>query len=217
MKRRDKHEEKAFLRGNDMATSAQGILAPVHSFFNDKGVRRLWRQYRFLIATILAVIFVVFIQPQFFYLAISVSLVGELVQLWCFASLKKQKVLACMGPYALVRNPMYLGRYFIVLGAILWLGVPGIYVALPYTILYGFYMVNRVRREEARLIEVFGSDYTDYCCRINRFFPSLKEARWKSVLFWKWDLLIGNHGVSNLVALFAAYGVLYFIAVLIHR
>lgn len=200
-----------------MTIRHQDVLAPIHSFFNDKGLRRLWCKGRYFIAAVLGCFFVLFIQPQYVFLAISVSLAGELIQLWCFASLKKQKVLACMGPYVLVRNPMYLGRYFIVLGAVLWLGMPGVYLILPYTILYGFYMVNRVKREELRLVEIFGSDYKDYCSRVNRFFPSLKEARWKSVLFWKWDLLIENHGVSNLVVLLASYGVLYFISVLIHR
>jgi len=35
-----------------------------------------------------------------------VSMLGELIQLWCFASLDKNADLAARGPYALVRNPM---------------------------------------------------------------------------------------------------------------
>ena len=47
---------------------------------------------------------------------------GEAIQLWCFASLDKGRTLAFNGPYALVRNPMYLGRYFILLGGLMLLG-----------------------------------------------------------------------------------------------
>ncbi|MEA2068888.1 MAG: isoprenylcysteine carboxylmethyltransferase family protein [Verrucomicrobiota bacterium] len=152
------------------------------------------------------------VQPDWFWIGLSVSLAGELIQLWCFASLKKTQVLACQGPYALVRNPMYLGRYFIVLGVILLLGLPGIYAIVPYTVVYWFYMANRVKREEVALAKTLGADYNDYCKTVNRFLPSFKGVPLKSILFWRWDLLIGNHGLLNAIGLLAAFAVLYLLS-----
>ena len=39
--------------------------------------------------------------------------------------------------------------------SILLLGRPGLWAVVPYTIFYWFYMVNRVRREEAKLAGIF--------------------------------------------------------------
>jgi len=56
-----------------------------------------------------------FAGPRWLWPGFFVSMAGELIQLWCFASLDKNRDLACNGPYALTRNPMYLGRFLIVL------------------------------------------------------------------------------------------------------
>ena len=40
---------------------------------------------------------------------------------------------------------MYLGRFFLIGGALLLAGRP--WILLPYAVFYYFYMVNRVKRE----------------------------------------------------------------------
>ena len=70
-----------------------------------------------------------------------ISLIGVAIQWWCFACLEKEKVLTIRGPYQLCRNPMYLGRYFLILGFIV--AIAQLWVAVIYTIIYWFYMVNR--------------------------------------------------------------------------
>ena len=44
---------------------------------------------------------------------------GQLIQTWCFASLVKNWQLTERGPYLMCRNPMYIGRYFLILGFVL--------------------------------------------------------------------------------------------------
>ena len=198
-----------------MTTGNEGGLAGIHAVFNHPGLRKFWCRIRYPFATVLLVMLAwlfwkyPLIQPQWFRIGFAVSLLGDFIQLWCFASLKKEKVLACRGPYVLVRNPMYLGRYFIVLGLILLLGRPGLWAVVPYTIFYWFYMVNRVRREEAKLAGIFGADYDAYCRNVNRFLPSPRGGHLRNVLYWNWGLLHGNHGWVNLAALLVAYAVLY--------
>jgi len=124
-----------------------------------------------------------------------VSMFGELIQLWCFASLDKNSDLAARGPYALVRNPMYLGRFFIIAGFLLLLGKP--WILLPYAVGYWLYMDSRVGREEARLRQLFGESYQRYCAQVRRFVPGLPQPG-QPVAIWNWKLFRQNHGPLNL-------------------
>ena len=193
-----------------------GLLDQIHALFNHAGMRKFWCRIRHPFGAVLLVVLAwlfwqghVRIEPRWFWIGFAVSMLGEFIQLWCFAALKKEKVLACRGPYVLVRNPMYLGRFFIVLGLILLLGKPGAWAVLPYAVFYWFYMYNRVRREEAKLVGIFGADYEAYCRNVNRFLPSPRGGNLRNVLYWDWSLLTGNHGWLNLAALLGAYAVLY--------
>jgi protein-S-isoprenylcysteine O-methyltransferase Ste14 len=195
-----------------MPTESEGALSGIHAFFNHPGLRKFWCRVRFPVGAIALVLVAFLVRPEWFWTGFAVSMAGELIQLWCFASLKKEKILACRGPYVLVRNPMYLGRYLIVLGAILLLGRPGLMAVIPYTLFYWFYMVNRVRREEAKLIGIFGADYEAYCQNVNRFLPSTRGGNLRHVAYWNWELLTGNHGWINAAALLIAYAILYVVA-----
>lgn len=182
---------------------------PIHSFFNHSGLRKFWMKARIVIGVVATGFLIPLINPEWFRVGLSISLIGELFQLWCWSTLRTSKVLAYIGPYTLVRNPMYLGRYFIVLGVILLLGMPGIWAILPYTVIYGFYMVNRVKREEKKLTELFGADYLDYCGKVNRFTPSFKGFEARAVMQWNWGTFHENHGSMNFIGLLVVYGIFY--------
>ena len=81
--------------------------------FNHPGVRRAYVRLRVPLAILAIVLLFPFLQPIWLLAGFAVSMFGELIQLWSFASLDKNSDLAIRGPYALVRNPMYLGRSFI--------------------------------------------------------------------------------------------------------
>lgn len=192
-----------------MKTKQNKPVERINSFFNHKGLRYFWLKARKVVVMAAALLFIPLVQADWFWIGLAVSLMGEFIQLWCFASLKKNKTVARSGPYALVRNPMYLGRYFIVLGVVLLLGLPGVYAIVPYTIIYWFYMANRVKREEATLINMLGADYLQYCDEVNRFIPSFRGTPLKSIRFWDKALLVENHGTSNAIGLMAAYAIFY--------
>lgn len=200
-----------------MRNPGSALINLLNEFFSNASLRRLWKKIRVVVGVALLLAVLPLIRMDWFWIGFGISMFGELIQLWCFASLKKQKELACNGLYVLVRNPMYLGRYFIVLGLVLLLGMPGMYAVLPLTILYGFYMYNRVRREEKTLRGVLGEPYAAYCRTVNRFLPSLEGRHMGTVHFWKWDLLAENHGWSNLAGLLGAYAVFYLSSYLFSR
>jgi hypothetical protein len=178
-------------------------LREIHRLFNHPGIRSFLRKFRVPLALAAGILLILRIRPEWFLPGLAVSLLGELIQLWCFASLHKKKELAANGPYALVRNPMYLGRYFLVLGALLLAGRP--WLPVVYTVLYYFYMSNRVKREEETLRGIFGREYEEYCSEVSRFVPSLRPFRGNPVMTFRWELLLRNNGHWNFLAMAGFY------------
>ena len=173
--------------------------------FNHPGIRRALVRLRVPLFIALGAALIWFAKRDWFWPGLAVSVFGEAIQLWCFATLHKKKELAANGPYAIVRNPMYLGRYFLILGALM---LPGIPWLLPvYTVLYYFYMRNRVKREEETLRGIFGEEYAEYCTQVSRFLPSLRPFRGNPVLTFRWELLLRNNGHWNFLATAAFYGI----------
>lgn len=185
-------------------------LNPIHSFFNQKTVLKMAKRIRIPVALAAAAWLAWHIQPEWFWPGVAVSGFGELLQLWCFSTLHKQKTLATNGLYKVVRNPMYLARFFLVLGLLMFLGSPinGIASAI-YVVLYYYYMVNRVRREEARLTEIFSEPYREYCRRVDRFIPFRGINPDGTFWFCRMDYFIENHGPWNGLGQLAYYVVCY--------
>jgi protein-S-isoprenylcysteine O-methyltransferase Ste14 len=171
------------------------MLNTVHAIFNHPGLRAVWRKSRVLVALAAAAAILWLMDPRWLAAGFAVSMTGEFIQLWCFASLNKDTDLACNGPYTVVRNPMYLGRFFILLGMVMLLG--NVWIILVYAIVYYFYMVNRVKREEERLRSALGAPYVDYCEKVNRFLPTRRYPG-STLVYWNPKLLSQNHGWANL-------------------
>jgi len=198
------------LKRTKAGSMLDGVVNIVHDIFNNKRARSILLKLRYPICLVCLIILIPQIKPAWFLPGFIISLFGELIQLWCFASLDKNKTLAAKGLYMLMRNPMYIGRFFLLLGCLVLTG--NIWVVLVFAVLYYFYMVNRVKREEAKLRVVFGQVYEDYCRDVNRFVPSFKGSDRRSLWFFKWDLLLENNGHWNLLAVLVCYIVFYFLA-----
>jgi len=186
------------------------MFEPIHALFNNAALRKTLVRFRIVLG--IAVLVLLFWQlgwrAEHFWLAFAVSMVGELIQLWCFAALDKNSTLAFRGPYSLVRNPMYLGRYFIVLGMLLLVDHGRLAVIIGYTVIYWFYMANRVKREEALLKEVFGQTYADYCAEVRPFLPRLTPCSNGTLAFWENRLFHNSHGGRNLIATLAVWALI---------
>jgi protein-S-isoprenylcysteine O-methyltransferase Ste14 len=91
---------------------------------------------------------------------------------WTFqARVIKGHELVTQGPYAIVRNPIYLGMFGLIVGT-------GFAYSRWWTLLAAvivFLLGNRIRirAEETLLRETFGSQFDDYARRVPAFFPRL--------------------------------------------
>lgn len=89
-----------------------------------------------------------------------------------FVGGRKDRELCTVGPYSLVRHPLYLFTLVGVIGIALQTHHPIVGPALPliWLLTYPFTM----RREERKLAELFGTRFLDYRRRVPAFWP-----RWR--------------------------------------
>jgi protein-S-isoprenylcysteine O-methyltransferase Ste14 len=108
-----------------------------------------------------------------------VFLCGAFLRMWAFLYIggRKGKIVMENGPYAMLRHPLYVGSFLIVLSTALFLDSLVLLIALILTV--PAYHLFVIPREEARLRDRFGIAYTKYCKRTNRYLPRIraKSAR----------------------------------------
>ena len=139
---------------------------------------------------------------------------GLLIRLWSNGYAIKNDKLTTSGPYAYVRNPLYLGTFLTVFGFTLMLNLnlePGyvFIVRLLFLGALGFVYYNTIKSEEGMLREKFGKSYEDYCIKvftlIPRLTPYLQGEKWPfdmqrliyskeyKSLFWITVIIIAFH------------------------
>ena len=110
------------------------MAGTVSDLFANRTLRTALVKTRYVLAILALVPVAMFARPSWFPAAIAISMAGQLIQTWCFASLVKNRELTVRGPYLMCRNPMYIGRYFLLLGFIVLSGNP--IVVAVYTVVY---------------------------------------------------------------------------------
>ncbi len=133
--------------------------------------KRILQRIRVPLGFLFAAIFLVFARPVPISLAIGgiIAVLGLLIRAWSSGHIRKNQELAVSGPYALTRNPLYLGSFILGLGftiasGVWWLGL--LFIAL----FLGIYLpVMRVEAEDLKTI--FGEQYLEYARQVPLFFP----------------------------------------------
>ena len=85
------------------------------------------------------------------------------------------------GPYAYVRNPLYLGNFILSFGLCLmsWAWMP--WMALVFLALFGIQYAGIILLEEEHLLQRFGQTYREYLASVPRFLPSLAPFKQQAV------------------------------------
>jgi hypothetical protein len=100
-----------------------------------------------------------------------VAALGLMVRAAAAGFLRKDRELAVTGPYALTRNPLYLGSAVLAAGFVVashsW--IAGLLVSVYFGIFY--YAVMRNEEQDLRIR--FGPDFDAYAARVPLFFPNL--------------------------------------------
>lgn len=88
---------------------------------------------------------------------------------------QRASVLNTSGLYSVVRNPLYLGNYLVLLGFCL--GTQVWWFALAVTLAFALYYERIIAAEEAFLSEKFGEEYVAWARRTPAFIPN--PALWR--------------------------------------
>ena len=110
------------------------------------------------------------------------------------------------GFFAIARNPLYLGNILILIGIAIIINSMLFYiVGIP---LFIYFYFSIVIAEENFLRKKFGSEYENYCKRVNRFLPDFKKLKeairditfnWKRVIIAEYGTLFA--GIYSIIFL----------------
>jgi protein-S-isoprenylcysteine O-methyltransferase Ste14 len=150
--------------------------------------------------TLLGLVFLMLLHPSRRSLLIGgiVAGLGALIRIWAAGYIEKGRALAQDGPYALTRNPLYLGSFFMALGVLL--GGQGYWLLLPFGIFFVSLYYPVMKREEQELLQGYGEQFLEYARRVPMFFPSFNAAAARSSSFL-WSRVIRNREHRTLVGL----------------
>ena len=118
-------------------------------------------------------------------------IIGEAARFWAAGHLIRKKELATSGPYAYVRDPLYFGRLFLIVGFCI-MGGPwcSLLMVVGLGIFFWSYMPRKYKKEMAWLTDIFGEEYTRYAAQVHSLIPRLTPypdsagRPWSFKLFW---------------------------------
>jgi len=145
-------------------------------------------------------------------LGLLIAVCGELIRLWAVSWAGSEtrttgKVggtyLVINGPYAYVRNPLYVGNVLIYFG----LGIMS-FALFPYLQIlaiafFVFQYYEIIKEEEGFLKEKFGNDFTEYLKNVPRIFPRLTPYKKEGVEQPEYDIKKGLRSERRTLQAFA--------------
>ena len=120
-----------------------------------------------------AFLLVIFAKPNLSGVIVGIVLIilGEGIRIWAAGHLQKNEVLTVTGPYAYVKNPLYIGSILITTGFCIL--ADNIYLLAMATFLFCFHYIPYKKRVEGdRLRKIFGSQFEDYDQKVPDYIPS---------------------------------------------
>lgn len=132
-----------------------------------------------------------------------VSALGLLLRGWATGHLEKDSRLAQSGPYAYLRNPLYVGTLLVAAGLVIasqrWM------LAAAFGGAFILIYLPAIELEEQHLRGLF-SNFEDYARRVPALWPTLKPA--KADQSFRWDLYVRNREYQALLGFLAGAAVL---------
>jgi protein-S-isoprenylcysteine O-methyltransferase Ste14 len=128
-------------------------------------------------------------------------LAGEALRIWACGHLVKNKRLTTTGPYAYVKNPLYVGTILITIGFCV-LAQP---LLIPIVVagFYAYYMPRKRKIEGDRLRKIYGEAYERFEKAVPDLLPQLTPYRSGDTTMFRGGLVFENseHGTVMSVTL----------------
>ena len=156
-------------------------------------IRHFFFKYRSYTPIPLIIVALVFARPTWtsFFSGLGIMLIGEWIRFRgvAYAGSATRTTegaggdrLVTSGPFAHVRNPLYLGNFFLSSGVLImsWVWMP--FMALFFILLFALQYSLIVNLEEEYLAKRFGSEYEAYCSSVRRWIPRVTPYKGKEIL-----------------------------------
>ena len=150
-----------------------------------------------------AILLVLFAKPNPPGIVIGLILImmGESIRIWAAGHLQKNENLTVTGPYAYVKNPLYIGSIFITAGFCIL--ADNIYLLAAVTFIFCFHYIPYKKRVEGdRLKKIFGSRFEDYDQEVPDYLPR-RTPYSKEKVSWQFKFFIENSEEGILLIIIA--------------
>jgi len=156
-------------------------------------------------------------ETYYFYSCLAVSLFGLVIRVYTVGytpdntsgrNVKEQvaDTLNTTGIYSTVRHPLYLGNFFMWVGAALLTG--NLWFVVAFCLVYWVYYERIMFAEEQFLRRKFGTTYTDWAENVPAFIPSFKAFVKPNLPFaWKKVLKKEKNGLAAVFIVFAVFNI----------
>jgi len=140
---------------------------------------------------LIVIVFAWFSQPtpQSLAWGIPLSIAGLALRAWAAGCLAKNQQLATGGPYAYMRNPLYLGTLLVAAG--LAIAARSGWLAALFAAIFVFVYLPVIQNEEQHLRKLF-PEYAAYADRVPALWPRLTPARLPGASPFRASLYIRN-------------------------
>lgn len=126
---------------------------------------------------VFALVYLYFAKPDVTSIAVGFPLgaLGLAIRAWSSGLIRKNKALATEGPYAMTRNPLYLGSFVAGCGVSIMGGEP----VLAAIFVFAYLTVYRqiILNEEVHLAKLFPEELPKYMVAVPRFFPAVTQFK----------------------------------------
>ena len=140
------------------------------------------------------------------------SVLGLLLRAWASGHLEKDARLATGGPYAYVRNPLYIGTLLVAAGLVLasqrWL------LAALFALVFALIYLPAIELEQQHLAKLFPG-FAAYAQRVPALWPTLKPAR--TGQRFRWSLYQHNREYQALLGFLAGAALLIGKVLVLHN
>ena len=128
-----------------------------------------------------------------YWIGVGFAVVGQAIRIWSAGYLSKLEKLVTAGPFALCRNPLYIGSFFITVGYCFMCNRLDVWIAgvIAFWLFHG----GATAYEEILLRQEFGDAFDEYCTRIPRFLPHPRSMSGEGSFSVR-QLLLNNEHVS---------------------
>ena len=118
-----------------------------------------------------------------------VSLLGLALRAWAAGSLYKDRHLATGGPYAHLRNPLYVGTLGVAAGLVI--ASRSVWLGILFAAVFFFIYLPAIQLEEQHLRRLF-PEYAQYAREVSALWPRLRGAPQKFAEPFRWAQYLYN-------------------------